>query len=92
MNMAVAYDWEDINTAVPASYTQESKGAPVRYKGKNINYAGANIIYGGTEKPIITTSIQGSAYATQLTFVTLGDFDPYSIQGIVFEFSIAGRR
>lgn len=92
MNMAVAYDWEDINTAVPSSYTQESKGAPVRYKGKNINYAGTNINYGGTEKPIITSSVQGSGYATQLTFVTLGNFKPYSIQGIVFEFSIAGRR
>ena len=49
MNMAVAYDWEDINTAVPSSYTQESKGAPVRYKEKNINYAGTNINYGVPE-------------------------------------------
>jgi len=24
--------------------------------------------------------------------VTLGVFDPYSIQGMVFEFSVAGRR
>ncbi len=92
LNMAVTYDWEDPNTAKPSSYSQESSGAPVRYKGKNINYAGTNINYGGTEKPIITTSLQGSGYATQLTFVTLGNFNPYSIQGIVFEFSIAGRR
>jgi len=92
LNMAVSYDWEDPNTASPSSYSQESKGAPVRYKGKNINYAGTNINYGGTEKPIITTSLQGTGYSCQLTFVTLGNFDPYSIQGIVFEFSIAGRR
>ena len=92
LNMAVTYDWEDPSTAKPSSYSQESSGAPVRYKGKNINYAGTNINYGGTEKPIITTSLQGSGYATQLTFVTLGNFSPYSIQGIVFEFSIAGRR
>tara|TARA_R110000764_G_scaffold25302_1_gene60686 strand:+ start:1059 stop:2915 length:1857 start_codon:yes stop_codon:yes gene_type:complete len=92
LNMAVTYDWEDPNTAKPSSYSQESSGAPVRYKGKNINYAGTNINYGGTEKPIVTTSLQGSGYACQLTFVTLGNFNPYSIQGIVFEFSIAGRR
>jgi hypothetical protein len=92
LNMAVTYDWEDPNTAKPSSYSQESSGAPVRYKGKNINYGGTNINYGGTEKPIVTTSLQGSGYATQLTFVTLGNFNPYSIQGIVFEFSIAGRR
>lgn len=92
VNMAVNYDWDDPTVSRPSSYSQESKGAPVRYKGRNINYGGLNINYGGNEKPIITTSVQGSGYATQLTFVTLGDFNPYSIQGIVFEFSIAGRR
>jgi|TARA_R110002124_G_scaffold217995_2_gene383820 hypothetical protein len=92
MNMAVTYDWEDPNTAKPSSYSQESAGAPVRYKGKNINYVGTNINYGGSAKPIVTTSLQGSGYSCQLTFVTLGNFNPYSIQGIVFEFSIAGRR
>lgn len=92
VNMAVNYDWDDIATARPASYSQESAGAPVRYKGRNINYSGVNINYGGNEKPIMTTSIQGSGYAVQLSFVTLGDFAPYSIQGIVFEFSVAGRR
>lgn len=92
LNMAVNYDWEDPNTAKPSSYSQQSKGAPVRYKGRNIFYAGTSINYGGNEKPIVTTSIQGSGYAVQLTFVTLGDFNPYSIQGIVFEFSVAGRR
>jgi hypothetical protein len=92
LNMAVNYDWDDPNVSRPSSYAQVSRGAPVRYKGRNINYGGVNINYGGNEKPIVTTSIQGSGYATQLTFVTLGDFNPYSIQGIVFEFSIAGRR
>jgi hypothetical protein len=92
VNMALNYDWDDPTVARPSSYSQESKGAPVRYKGRNINYAGVNINYGGNEKPIITTSIQGSGFSSQVTFVTYGDFDPYSIQGIVFEFSIAGRR
>lgn len=92
LNMAVTYDWDDPNVQSPSSYSQVSRGAPVRYKGRNINYGGVNINYGGNEKPIVTTSIQGSGYSTQLTFVTLGDFNPYSIQGIVFEFSIAGRR
>ena len=92
LNMAVTYDWDDPSTQGPSSYSQVSRGAPVRYKGRNINYGGVNINYGGNEKPIVTTSIQGSGYSTQLTFVTLGNFNPYSIQGIVFEFSIAGRR
>lgn len=92
MNMAVSYDWDDQFTAKPSDYSQSSQGAPVRYKGRGIDYGDANVIYGGSEKPILVTSVQGSGFATQLTYVTLGTGAPYSIQGIVFEFSISGRR
>lgn len=92
MNMAINYDWDDPRVTRPSTYTQDSSGAPVKYNSLGINYAGTNVNYGGTDKPIITTSIQGSAYAIQLSFVTVGAFDPYSIQGMVFEFSVAGRR
>jgi len=88
----MTFDWDDPNVVRPSSYSASSRGAPVRYKGRNINYAGQDINYGGNERPIITTSVQGSGFSAQLTYVTLGDFNPYSIQGIVFEFSIAGRR
>lgn len=92
MNMSVSYDWDDISTARPSSYSQSSKGAPVRYGGRNIKYAGTNIKYGGTEKPIINTAVQGSGYSVRLTYVNVGKDASYSIQGIVFEFSVAGRR
>jgi len=92
LNLAVGYDWKDANTATPADYSASSEGAPVTYKGRNITYGGTNIKYGGSSKPIMTTAIQGSGYSTQLTYVSYGDFYPYSIQGMVFEFSVAGRR
>ena len=92
MNMSATYDWDDNNAARPVAYSQESKGAPNRYGGRGITYAGPNIVYGGSEKPIIVTSIQGSGFAVQLTYVTLGTDAPFSIQGIVFEFSVSGRR
>ena len=101
MQMGLTYDWDDPRVTNPAAYSQDSAGAPVKYGALGVDYAdradgtidpNSNVIYGGTDKPIITTSIQGSGYAIQLTFVTLGAFDPYSIQGMVFEFSVAGRR
>ena len=92
MNIAVQYDWDDTATAKPPSYSQDSKGAPVVYGGRNIDYAGTNIRYGGNEKPIMTTSVQGSGYSVKVTYVTLGENSPHSIQGMVFEFSVAGRR
>lgn len=92
MQMGLTYDWDDPRVTNPAAYSQDSAGAPVKYGALGVDYGVTNVIYGGTDKPIITTSIQGSGYAVQLTFVTLGAFDPYSIQGMVFEFSVAGRR
>lgn len=92
LNLSVTYDYEDPNTAKPSSYSETSAGAPVRYKGRNINFGGTNVNYGGNNKPIMTTNIQGSGFATSVSFVALGDEAPHSIQGIVFEFSVAGRR
>ena len=86
------YDWGDSTVARPDDYTATSSGAPVRYRGQGIIYGGTNIIYGGSEKPVFITSLQGSGYAVRTTYVTQGTFAPYSIQGLVYEFSISGRR
>ena len=40
----------------------------------------------------MTTDVQGSGFAVSATFVTIGQSEPFSIQGLVFEFSTAGRR
>ena len=92
MLLSMTYDWGDGDTSVPSTYAQTSTGAPTRYAGRNINYNAANVLYGGSSKPIMTTDIQGSGFSTQATFVTVGQTFPFSIQGMVFEFSVAGRR
>jgi len=92
MNLAIDYDWGDYNTKAPSTYTQTSAGAPTTYAGRNINYNGSNVIYGGASKPIMTSDIQGSGFSVRATFVTDGQSEPFSIQGLVYEFSAAGRR
>jgi hypothetical protein len=92
MNMSVTYDWDDPFTLKPNSYAQASAGAPTRYNTLGVTYAGANVVYGGAEKPIIVTDIQGSGFAVQLTYVTVGQDAPYSLQGAVIEFTAVGRR
>ena len=92
MNLAVAYDWGDYTTSRPSTYSEESQGGPTVYGGRSITYAGANVTYGGNSKPIMTYDIQGSGFSVRATFVTVGQFDPYTIQGLVFEYSVAGRR
>ena len=88
----VDYDWGDYNTSRPSEYLESSYGGPVVYNGLNLDYGDANVLYGGNSKPILTSDIQGSGFSTRATFVTIGQSEPYSIQGIVFEFSVSGRR
>ena len=92
MNLAVDFDWGDYETSVPNTYTQASAGAPTTYAGRNVTYNGTNIVYGGASKPVMTSDVQGSGFSVRATFVTDGQSEPFSIQGLVFEFSAAGRR
>lgn len=92
LSLSLRFDWGDYNNPSPSSYTQDSRGGPVEYAGRNIDYAGANVLYGGNSKPIMSTNIQGSGFSVRAEFVSIGQFDPYSIQGLVFEYSVSGRR
>jgi hypothetical protein len=92
MLLSVTYDWGDGQALVPSTYSQASDGAPTRYGGRTIDYNGANVLYGGSSKPVMTSDIQGSGFSVQATFVSVGQTEPFSIQGMVFEFSTAGRR
>ena len=92
MLLSMTYDWGDGSVSTPSTYSQSSTGAPTNYAGRNIDYNATNVLYGGSSKPIMTTDVQGSGFAAQATFVTVGQSEPFSIQGLVFEFSVAGRR
>ena len=92
MNLALEYDWGDYDTAVPKNYLQASAGAPATYRGRTVNYNGTNIVYGGPGKPVMVSDVQGSGFSIRATFVTIGTTNPHSIQGLVFEFTPAGRR
>lgn len=92
MNLSLSYDWGDYTISKPANYTQASVGAPSVYGGRNIDYADANVLYGGSSKPVMTTDVQGSGMSLRATFVSVGQYDPFSIQGLVIEFTPAGRR
>jgi len=92
MLLSMTYDWGDGNVSTPSTYAQTSSGAPTRYGGRNISYNATNVLYGGSSKPIMISDIQGSGFSAQATFVTVGQTESFSIQGMVFEFTAAGRR
>ncbi len=92
LDVALSYDWGDYEVSVPNDYAASSAGGPTVYKGRDIKYNATNVLYGGASKPIMTTDIQGSGFAVRATFVAIGQTEPHSIQGLVIEFSLAGRR
>jgi hypothetical protein len=92
LNMSIQYDWNDPGVLVPVSYVSSSAGAPTQYNGQGVNYAAPSAVYAGVEKPVIQTSVEGSGFSAQLTYVNLGTDPPHSIQGVVYEFSVSGRR
>jgi len=92
LDVSLSYDWGDYSVAVPNDYAATSLGVPSTYKGRSVTYNGSNILYGGASKPIMTSDIQGSGFSVRATFVSIGQTEPHTIQGLVVEFSLAGRR
>lgn len=94
--LSMQFDWGDISVARPSTYSQKSDGQPVIYNGRDITYVvgdgTSNIIFGGASKPIMTTDIQGSGFSARASYVSIGQDKPHTIQGLVFEYSVAGRR
>lgn len=93
LGVSFDYDWGDGDTPKPASYESTSIGSPVTYNSiLDLDYGDPNVVYGGSDKPVFSTSVQGSGFSARASFVSNGVFAPHSIQGLVFEFTIDGRR
>lgn len=91
-NISLSYDYGDQYTARPSSYQSVATGSPTVWGGRNVEYGGEEVTYGGNNKPVMINDVQGSGYSVSLTFVTEGAYEPHTIQGLVFEFTVAGRR
>ena len=91
MRLSLDYDWGDPNTARPVSYSSESSGRTISWGDGSSTYGSDAVSYGTPNKPVLTVDLQGSGYSTRVNLVTVGDFAPHSIQGIVLEFGMSGR-
>ena len=87
----VRYNWGEGDISVPVGYSGSISGSPTVYGGRSVTFDGENIIYGGSS-PVYEQNIQGSGRSVQATFISTEDCKPFSIQGVVWEFSGAGRR
>lgn len=91
LNMNVSNDYGATFTVNPAGYTTVSEGVVAKY-GTSVTYGMPGLTYGSKTVPVMVSNVQGSFFSTQLTFTTSEIAPSYSIQGLVFEFSVDGRN
>lgn len=92
LGLSLSYDWGDPNVARPLSNVQTSFGVPVVFGGRNIAYGSDDVVYGGASKPVMVSRVQGSGYSVRVTYVSVGQDAPYSIQGLVIAYQEGGQR
>lgn len=88
LQTAINYDWGSEAALNPSSYTAESEGGPSIY---GLAVYGTNN-YGGATVPTLLTNVQGSGNSVQIIFTTEDQSAPYSIQGLVVEYTVNGFK
>ena len=89
INANLVYDWG-----------YDYKLNPSGYIGDNITLKGffydtalyGTAVYGGGITPVLDFSVEGSFFSIQLTLSTNDTNPPYSLQGILYEYHIEGKK
>lgn len=90
LDFSVRYDWDRTTVQNPAGYQVSSTGSTVLYDS-GVEYDDGSE-YGDAGQPVFSQNIQGSGYSVQCSIVTDGIYAPYTVQGLIYEFSIKGRQ
>lgn len=85
---ALDYDWGLSGRINPSTYFSESLNSGAIY-GEAVYGTGE---YGGSSVPIMVSNVQGSGFSNRLTISTDDTNSPYTIQGIIYEFSVDGKK
>lgn len=89
LDTSLRFNWDNYGTINPNPYLLESVGSPPIWGTAvwgDFEYGNSGMI------PVNSSPIEGSAFAVQTVFDTDDMSAPYSIQGVVFEYTINGRQ
>ena len=85
----IYYDYDDIHTLNPATYTFSTEGTAAEY-GTAIY--GSGDIYDGNPSPKALTNISGSGKSVSVSYVTENTNASHTIQAIAITYGLADRR
>jgi hypothetical protein len=87
--VGVSYDYDDIHSLNPASYTFSTEGAAAIY-GTAIY--GSGDIFDGNPSPKALTNVSGSGKSVSVSYVTNNQNASHTIQAIAMTYGTADRR
>lgn len=90
--LGIDQDWGSPTAINPDSYDFTSTSSSSLYDNPSSIYDSVTTIYGGSERGVVSTNIQGHFFSSRYTFTTQGNYPPFTIQGLVIEFSAKGRQ
>ena len=87
--VGVYYDYEDIHTSNPSTYSFSTEGAAANY---NSAIYGAGDIYDGNPSPKTLNNVSGSGKSVSVSYVTNNTNASHTIQAIALTYNTADRR
>lgn len=88
LNTRIKFDWDDDEVTNPSSYSLESD--------MNASYYGTGVYgtstYSTAPEPTTISNIEGSGFSVRPSFTTNNASGSHSIQAVVFEYSVNGRK
>jgi hypothetical protein len=83
------FDWDSTSVLNPNTYLLEAEAVEGGIYDVSLYDAA---VYAGITTPVLVKNVEGSGMSTRLTFFTEDMNDSYSIQSVVFEYSVNGRK
>lgn len=88
LNTAIQFDWNSREVSNPDNYLIEDDVVGATY-GTSLYGTG---VYATAASPLLLKNTEGSGFSNRITFSTSDTNDSYSIQGIVYEYVVNGRK
>lgn len=88
LNMGIRFDWGDRDVLRPSPYLLEAQVIGELY---GVAIYGTSL-YSSSPPPVLIKNIEGSNFSSSLTFTSDDMAGSFSIQAIIFEYSVNGRK
>lgn len=89
LNMSIVFNWQEGSSQNPLPYELSSLPESTSFYGSS-TYGTA--VYTAPLAIVSVTNVEGSGVSAQFTFTTSDTNPPYTIQGIVYEYVVNGRK